>query len=247
MARRIDQYLVEEGFFESRGKAREAIEAGNVLINGVKASKPSQKVPAGAEVSAEAAHPYVSRAGLKLAHALKVFSVNVADTLCLDIGSSTGGFTQVLIESGARHVTAVDVGRDQLHRSLRALKNVSLFEGLDARDLSREHLRYPPNVIVCDASFISLEKILARPLSLTTSEAIFIGLFKPQFQVGKANVGRGGIVRNDKAVDEAWTVFEDWLNDQSWRIEQRTNSPILGGDGNREFLFLARNYSAKTS
>lgn len=239
MAKRIDLLLIERGIFESRAKARAAIEAGNVKADGKTVAKPSQKFDADVEILAKAAHPYVSRAGLKLAHGLSVFEIDIEGRHCLDIGASTGGFTQVLLEAGATHVDAVDVGREQLHASLVSDKRVTNLENHDARTLNRGILTGVPDIVVCDASFIALEKLLERPLSLAALDAVFIGLFKPQFQVGRKNIGRGGIVTDDEAIKTAWLNFSAWLNGIGWQIQKKADSPILGGDGNREYLFLA--------
>lgn len=241
MLQRIDQLLVELGHFESRAKARAAIEAAKVKVDGQTITKASTKVAPDADIEAVPAFEYVSRAGLKLAHALDLFdTIQIAGKACLDIGASTGGFSDVLLRAGALHVWAVDVGRDQLHASLRNDPRVTSLEATDARHLTAEIFSEPPQIVVCDASFIALEKLLSVPLALADQDADFVGLFKPQFQVGRANIGRGGIVRDIDAVDAAWNEFEIWLSTQDWTCRERVDSPIRGGDGNREFLFHAR-------
>lgn len=236
---RADRLLVRLGHFESRASARAAIEAGLVTANGALVAKPSQAISADDRIEATRAHPYVSRGGLKLAHALDTFGVSPKGRVCLDIGSSTGGFTDVLLRRGAAHVVAVDVGRDQLHPSLGESPNVASLEGTDARALSSREVSEPPSLVVCDASFIALEKLMERPLSLAAPGADAILLFKPQFQVGRAFVGRGGIVTDPAAVEQAENLFEDWLDGQGWSITERTDSPIKGGDGNAERLLHA--------
>ena len=237
---RADRLLVDRGLFESRASARAAIEAGGVTADGAVVTKPAQMLARDAVIEAMPAHPYVSRAGLKLAHGLDVFGVDPADRVCLDVGASTGGFSDVLLRRGARHVTAVDVGRGQLRARLADHPKLTSFEARDARDLTAADLPEPPSLIVCDASFIALEKLLGVPLSLATEGADLIALFKPQFQVGRKHVGRGGIVRNSAAVDEAAAALEAWLIDQGWPVRDWTDSPILGGDGNAERLVFAR-------
>lgn len=240
MKERADKILVSLGHFDSRASARAAIEAGGVTVNGQTIRKPSEMINPGAEISATAAHPYVSRGGLKLAHGLATFSVPVEGRICLDIGASTGGFTDVLLRAGATHVYAVDVGRDQMHVSLRDHPKVTVMEGQDARALTRTDLLDAPQLLVCDASFIALEKLLEVPLSLAAAQADFVGLFKPQFQVGRGNVGKKGIVTDADAIETARQHFAEWMKEKGWPILQWTASPVLGGDGNAEHLFYAR-------
>jgi len=238
---RADRILVVLGHFESRAAARAAIEAGRVRVEGEIVRKPSQTISAGALIDAEPAHPYVSRGALKLAHALDVFGVDPQGLVCLDIGASTGGFTDVLLRRGAAHVTAVDVGRDQLRDAIALDARVRSLEALDARLLTSDHLTNGhPQLIVRDASFIGLEKVLRPPLSLAASDAVLVALFKPQFQVGREHVGKGGLVTDAGAVDAAATALTEWLGSQRWQIGEWTDSPIKGGDGNAERLFVAR-------
>lgn len=239
-ARRLDVELVRRGLMASRAQARAAVEAGKVLVDGAVAAKPGLSVSAQSVIAAEPAHPWVSRGGLKLEHALDTFGVDPAGRACLDVGSSTGGFTDVLLSRGARRVVAVDAGRDQLHAKLRDNSRVVSLEATDARDLTAELLGEPPSLIVVDASFIGLAKLLARPLELAAKDATLVGLFKPQFEVGPAHVGRGGIVSDQAAVECSAAEFEVWLKQQGWPIQAWTQSPIAGGDGNRERLFIAR-------
>jgi len=171
--------------------------------------------------------------------ALEVFGLDAAGRAVLDIGASTGGFTQVLLEAGARHVVAVDVGHGQLHARLAEDPRVTRLEARDARSLTREDLPEPPCLLVCDASFIGLEKLLARPLDLAAPGADLVALFKPQFQVGRAHVGRGGVVRDGAAVSRAAEALSDWLSSAGWPVQGWCESPIAGGDGNRERLVHA--------
>lgn len=239
MKDRADKLLVSLGLFESRAAARAAIDAGNVTAGGVLVRKPSQILSSEDDIAATPAHPYVSRGGLKLAHGLDVFGVNPEGRLCLDIGASTGGFTDVLLRAGADHVVAVDVGRGQFHASLAADPRVTSLEAQDARALTSEMLGGAPSLLVCDASFIALEKLLSVPLSLASDRAEFVGLFKPQFQVGRDHVGKGGLVTDTQAADRAASDFADWMAMQGWPISAWTDSPIMGGDGNAERLFHA--------
>jgi 23S rRNA (cytidine1920-2'-O)/16S rRNA (cytidine1409-2'-O)-methyltransferase len=239
MKDRADKLLVFLGHFDSRAGARAAIEAGRVTANGVTVAKPSQMISADDAITAEPAHPYVSRGGLKLAHALEAFGVDPAGRHCLDIGASTGGFTDVLLRAGAAHVTAIDVGREQFHASLHGNPRVTLLEGQDARTLTAAMMPAPPSLLVCDASFIGLEKLLDVPLSLAAPGADFVGLFKPQFQVGRPHVGKGGLVTDAAATERAAEAFALWMKEKGWPIHAWTASPISGGDGNAERLFHA--------
>lgn len=236
---RIDKVLVEIGRFDSRASAQAAIAAGKVKVSGRLITKASEKVAPSAKIEAEAEHPWVSRAGLKLAHAMDIFNVDPSGWLCLDVGASTGGFTEVLLAHGAPSVIAVDVGRDQLHSRLQTDARVTSLEGTDARSLTPEIVGAPPRLIVCDASFISLHKLLSVPLSLAAHDAVLIALFKPQFEVGRENVGKGGIVTNTRAIERAEEAFVIWLAEKGWRVRARTDSPIKGGDGNTERLIYA--------
>ncbi|MDJ0920526.1 MAG: TlyA family RNA methyltransferase [Henriciella sp.] len=237
---RADKVLVALGHFDSRSAAQAAIAAGTVTVEGRVLSKPSEKIAPNARIIAEPPHPWVSRAGVKLAHALDVFGVDPTGCHCLDVGASTGGFTQVLLERGAASVVSVDVGRDQLHPRIAADPRVKSREATDARALTPEDLGQPPQLIVCDASFISLSKLLGVPLSLAAARAMLIALFKPQFEVGREHIGKGGIVTDTEATARAETTFGKWLTDQSWTVEARTDSPIKGGDGNAERLIFAK-------
>lgn len=237
---RADRLLVDLGFFDSRAAARAAIEAGGVRADGRKVLRPAQKLAPGARIEAVPAHPFVSRGGVKLAHAIKAFGIEVAGRHCLDIGASTGGFSDVLVQAGACHVTAVDIGRGQFHERLRADKRITVHEGLDARRLEPAHMPAPPGLIVVDVSFISLAKLLAGPLALGASQGELIALFKPQFEIGRAHIGKGGLVRADAPVDDAAEALETWLAGAGWPVQAWTQSPVPGGDGNQERLLHAR-------
>ncbi len=239
--RRLDVELVRRGLAPSRAQASEAIAAGKVRVDGVAAVRPGQQVGDASRIEADQLHPWVSRGGLKLAHALDVFGVDPSGRHCLDIGSSTGGFTDVLLSRGAQRVVAVDVGAGQLHPRLRSDSRVVSLESTDARSLDAARVLAPPTLIVCDASFISLSKLLERPLALAASGALLVGLFKPQFEVGREHVGKGGRVTDEEATARARDRFATWLTGIGWCVENWVESPIRGGDGNREWLFIARN------
>lgn len=236
---RLDQLLVERGFFASRARARDAVLRGTVLVEGEAAVKAGQLVAATASVSvADPAQGYVSRAALKLLHGLDAFEIDPAGCMALDVGASTGGFTQVLLERGARHVLAIDVGRDQLAETLREDRRVTSIEGLNARELERSHLgNLKIDLIVSDVSFISLKLALPPALALAERGAKALLLVKPQFEVGREKIGKGGILRDR---EDGVRVAEDlrlWLDQQpGWRATGLVPSPIEGGDGNREFL-----------
>jgi 23S rRNA (cytidine1920-2'-O)/16S rRNA (cytidine1409-2'-O)-methyltransferase len=242
--RRLDAALVERGLSPSRAQARAAIEAGRVRVDGVVVDKPSRWVDPVAVIEAGRAHPWASRGGLKLDHAFSVFGVDVSGRACLDIGASTGGFTDVLLARGAKRVLAVDVGRDQMLARLKADPRVVSREGLDARALTPEllveALGEPPSMVVCDASFISLAKVAGPALDLAAHDAELVALMKPQFEVGRAHIGKGGVVTDAAAIDAAAREVETWLQRSGWTVVGWTDSPIAGGDGNRERLAHAR-------
>ncbi len=244
--RRLDQALVEAGLAPSRARARALIEAGAVRVDGAPASEPAQTVPPGTALALAAdPNPYVSRAALKLAHALDAFGLDPAGAVALDLGASTGGFSQVLLEHGAAEVWAVDVGHGQLAPQLRADPRIRAIEGLNARDLTEAHVP-APDWIVADLSFISLTKALPSALVLALPGAVLIALIKPQFEVGPAHVGKGGIVRDPAAISRARSGIAGFLTQSGWRITGETESPIRGGDGNAEFLVAARKAVVKT-
>lgn len=236
---RLDRTLEARGLLPSRARARDAVLRGTVTINGAPATKPSQMVSETDEIAvADPAAAYVSRAAPKLIAGLDAGGIDVAGKTCLDIGSSTGGFTEVLLERGALKVIAVDVGHEQMVEPLRSDKRVTLFEDFNARDLTREHVPDPVDLLVCDVSFVSMEKVLAAPLALCRPGAEAVLLFKPQFEVGREHVGRGGIVTNEEAVGEAKLRTALFLGTQGWSFRTETPSPIAGGDGNREIVVV---------
>ena len=237
--KRIDVLLVERGLFESRSKARAAIEAGGVRVDGLVVSKPSEAVSETADIEAVAAHPWVGRGALKLAHALDVWEISAAGKAVLDVGASTGGFTQVCLKDGARRVYAVDVGRGQLHPLVAGDPRVVNLEGLDARRLEPSHLTEPPQLIVCDASFIGLQKALPAALGLAAPGADLIALVKPQFEVGPERVGKGGVVKDEAARQDALEGVRRFLTASGWRVIAAVDSPVEGSDGNREYLLHA--------
>jgi 23S rRNA (cytidine1920-2'-O)/16S rRNA (cytidine1409-2'-O)-methyltransferase len=237
--RRADVALVERGFYASRARAQEAIAAGLVTADGRPVRKPSDLISAGAAIEAGQPHPYVSRGGVKLAAALDAFRLDPRGWVCLDVGASTGGFTEVLLQRGAAKVYAVDVGRDQLHPSLRADPRVVSLESTDARALTPDLIPEPADALVSDVSFISLKLVLPAAVRLLKPKAILAVLVKPQFEAGPAHV-RKGIVR-DEAVHRA--VCEDiaaFVRSLGFEVVGVVPSPIEGGDGNREFLLGAR-------
>ena len=237
---RIDQLLVARGLFESRARAQAAIAAGLVRVDGATARKASEAVNADAQIDAEQPHPWVSRGGLKLTHALDVFGVDPNGRFCLDVGSSTGGFTDVLLTRGARRVIAVDTGRDQFHARLRSDPRVALHESCDIRRFTPAPDDERASLIVVDVSFISLSLILPALAPLATADAILIALIKPQFEVGRANIGKNGVVADASARQDAIARIQAKAAAEGWRVDDVIDSPIEGGDGNREYLMLAR-------
>ena len=235
---RADRLLVERGLFDSRTKAQAAIAAGLVTANEAPMRKASEEIAVDAALSATPAHPYVSRGGMKLAAALDHFKFDPQGRICLDVGASTGGFTQVLLERGANCVYAVDVGHGQLHESLRSNSAIVSLEQTDIRTLAHDRFDDPPDLVTVDVSFISLKLALPPALALTKTPAQLIALIKPQFEAGRA-AGKKGIVR-DPAVHAA--VCDDIsavVASLGWRVLGIIPSPIAGGDGNAEFLLGA--------
>lgn len=237
---RIDQLLVARGVFDSRARARAAIEAGLVKADGRLIAKPSEKVAEDAVIEAEAAHRWVGRGALKLERALDLWPVAVEGRVVLDVGASTGGFTEVCLDRGAAHVFAVDVGTGQLHPTLVVDPRVTNLEKTDARDLTPAVIPETPSLIVCDASFISLAKVLPTALDLAGPGADLITLVKPQFEAdGPKSVGKKGVVKDPEAHAAAVARVRDWLEDIGWVVRELADSPITGGDGNVEFLLWA--------
>ena len=241
MKQRADQLLVDRGLAESRGRAQALILAGKVFSAGRRIEKPGQTLPDDLPLDVRGQdHPWVSRGGMKLAHALRHFDLSPAGRVCLDIGASTGGFTDVLLAHGASKVHAVDVGHGQLAWSLRNDPRVVVHEKTNARYLSGATIADPIEALVCDASFIGLATLLPAPLSLCVSGAWAVALIKPQFEAGPEAVGRKGVVR-DPAVHRAVCerVRAWWSRLPGWRLLGVTESPVIGPEGNKEFLIAA--------
>ena len=238
---RADVALVALGLAESRARAQALIMAGVVYTAGARVDKPGQTLRADAPLEVRGAdHPWVGRGGLKLEKALDHFAIDPAGLTCLDVGASTGGFTDVLLHRGAAKVYAVDVGRAQLAWKLRQDPRVAVREGVNARALTAAEVPEPVDLVTCDVSFIGLETVLPAPLALTASGARLIALIKPQFEVGRGQVGKGGIVRDTALHGEVCTRIEAWIGARpGWRVLGLTDSPIEGADGNREFLIAA--------
>ena len=239
---RVDLALVERGLAESRAKAQALVMAGVVFAGERRVEKPGQLIAKdqGLEVRG-AAHPWVSRGGLKLERALEHFAIDPSGAICLDIGASTGGFTDVLLARGARRVYAVDVGQGQLAWRLRGDPRVVVLEKTNARYLTPEQIPEPVDILVCDASFIGLYVVLPRPLSFAAPGARLVALIKPQFEVGRGQVGKGGIVRDPALHRAVCERTEAWLQAlPGWQVLGVTESPIAGGGGNVEFLIAAR-------
>jgi 23S rRNA (cytidine1920-2'-O)/16S rRNA (cytidine1409-2'-O)-methyltransferase len=233
--RRVDRLLVERGLFDSRAKAQAAIEAGLVRTGDAVIRKASDEIAIDAPVSATPAHPYVSRGGVKLAAALDHFGFEVRDLVCLDVGASTGGFTQVLLERGARRIYAVDVGRDQLHASLRGHPDVVSLEQHDIRTLQ---LSQPADLLCIDVSFISLKLVLPAATALIQLNARLVALIKPQFEAGPEH-NKKGIVRDPAVHARICDDIRAHAASLGWRVLDIIPSPIEGGEGNREFLLGA--------
>ena len=237
---RIDLLLVERGLFDSRSRAQAAVAAGRVTVDGRVVSKPSEAVDEDAAITAEAAHPWVGRGGLKLDHALTHWPVPVEGRVVLDVGASTGGFTQVCLSRGAARVYAVDVGRDQLHATLTGDARVVELSGTDARSLDAAIIPQAPDLIVTDVSFIGLAKALPAALALAGPGADLVALVKPQFEAGRDRVGKGGLVKDEAVRRETLAGVAAWLEGEGWTVRDTSDSPITGGDGNAEFLLWAR-------
>jgi len=236
---RLDELLVRRGLFATRSRARDAIERGTVTVGGRAATKPGLAVAEDVAIEVDdPARGYVSRAALKLIAGLDAFGINPAGRLALDIGASTGGFTQVLLERGASQVIALDVGHGQLDSSLRVDPRVAVIEGLNARDLSEEHLDgRRPDLLVSDVSFISLTLALPPALGLAAPGAEGVFLVKPQFEAGREAIGKGGLLRDPEDAPRVAERLRAWLDAvPGWRATGLVASPIEGGDGNREFL-----------
>ena len=239
---RLDQLLVERGLVESRTRAQAMIMAGNVYSDTKRLDKAGQQVKIDISIDIKGQdHPWVSRGGLKLEKGLKHFGVNVEGKTCIDVGASTGGFTDVLLAGGAARVYAVDVGQGQLAWRLRGDERVVVMEKTNARHLSRDDIAEPIDMVVCDASFIGLETVLPAALKLTAPGAHVIALIKPQFEVGKGRVGKGGVVRDPELHQEVCDRIQAWLGGlDGWIVLGLTESPIKGPEGNVEFLICGK-------
>src|SRR5690349_17414056 len=235
---RADRLLVARGLFESRAKAQAAIAAGLVTADDRPVQKPSDELPVDARIAAAAAFPWVSRGGVKLAHALDALRIDVAGKTCLDVGASTGGFTEVLLARGAGRVFAVDVGRDQLHPRLRARPEVVSLEATDIRALAATRVA-PADLVVIDVSFISLRLTLPAALALAAPRAELVALIKPQFEAPRRHRKRG-VVREAAVHAAVCAEIEAFVASLGWTVIGTLPSPIEGGDGNREFLLGAR-------
>lgn len=232
--------LVARGLFDTRARARAAIEAGRVKADGRLIVKPSEQIAEDAEIDAQPAHPWVGRGALKLDHALTLWPVLVEGRVALDVGASTGGFTEVLLNRGADKVFAVDVGFGQMHARVSSDPRVVNLERTDARDLTPDLILQPPSLVVCDASFISLIKVLQVALDLATPGADLVTLVKPQFEADGPGGGKKGVIKDATAHAAAVERVRDWLEALGWTVQATTESPITGGDGNVEFLLWAK-------
>jgi 23S rRNA (cytidine1920-2'-O)/16S rRNA (cytidine1409-2'-O)-methyltransferase len=235
---RADRLLVARGFYESRARAQAAIAAGLVRADGVPVRKASDSIAATAAIEASPEHPYVSRGGVKLAAALDHFHLDVADRVCLDVGASTGGFSELLLERGARRVYAVDVGTRQLHPRLEARSEIVALEQTDIRSLDPARLAELPDFVTVDVSFISLKLVLPAIGKLLRARATMVALIKPQFEAARAAIKKG-IVRDPAVHAAVCDEIAAFVAAQGWRVTGVIPSPIAGGDGNREFLLEA--------
>lgn len=239
--RRLDQLLADRGLAESRTRAQALIMAGLVYEGETRLTKPGQQVAEDAVLDVRGRdHPWVSRGGVKLAHALDAFGLDPAGVTAMDVGSSTGGFTDVLLTRGAAHVIAVDSGTNQLAWKLRQDARVTVLEQTSARVLTPALIGRPYGWVVCDASFIALAKVLEMPLALVTQPATLVALIKPQFEVGRDEVGKGGVVRDPALHRRVCDETSAWLTGAGWNVLGIETSPITGPEGNVEFLIAAR-------
>jgi 23S rRNA (cytidine1920-2'-O)/16S rRNA (cytidine1409-2'-O)-methyltransferase len=234
---RADQLLVERGLAESRARAQALIMAGLVFVGTRKVDKPGQAVADDVVLDVRGRdHPWVSRGGIKLAHALAHFALDVTGAVAIDVGSSTGGFTDVLLTNGAARVYAVDSGTNQLAWRLREDDRVVVHEKTSARILTAAHIPEPVDLIVCDASFIGLAKVLDVPLGFARTGARLVALIKPQFEAGRGEVGKGGVVRDPAVHARVCAEVSEWLTGRGWQVDGVVESPITGPEGNVEFL-----------
>jgi 23S rRNA (cytidine1920-2'-O)/16S rRNA (cytidine1409-2'-O)-methyltransferase len=238
---RVDQLLVARELAESRARAQALILAGLVFSGETRITKAGHSLPEDAALEVRGRdHPWVSRGGVKLAHAIQHFGLTPAGAVAMDVGSSTGGFTDVLLANGATRVFAVDSGTNQLAWKLRQDPRVTVLEQTSARILTPEMIDAPCNWVVCDASFISLAKVLAVPLQLAAAKCQLVALIKPQFEVGKGEVGKGGVVRDPALHARVCDEARGWLESEGWNVQGITESPITGPEGNVEFLISAQ-------
>ncbi len=238
---RPDQLLVERGLAESRTRAQALILAGLVFSGDRRVDKPGQPIAPDAPLDVRGRdHPWVSRGGVKLAHGLDHFAIDPTGMVAIDVGSSTGGFTDVLLTRGAARVYAVDSGTNQLAWKLRQDPRVIVHEQTSARILTRDHIREPVDIVVCDASFIALAKVLERPFAFVRDGAWVVALIKPQFEAGREEVGKGGVVRDRAIHARVCDEVVAWLTGAGWHVAGVTQSPITGPEGNVEFLVAAR-------
>lgn len=242
---RADQMLVERGLAETRSRAQALIMAGLVFAGERKLAKAGEMLAPDAALEVRGRdHPWVSRGGIKLDHGLQHFGIDVTGAIGIDVGSSTGGFTDVLLSRGATKIYAVDVGTNQLAWKLRQDQRVIVLEQLNARFLSEEHVPEAADIIVCDASFIALSKVLAAPLLLAKPGAHLVVLVKPQFEAGRGEVGKGGVVRDPAIHARVCDDAANWVQAQGWEVIGLTPSPITGPEGNVEFLLAAKKMAA---
>ncbi|HMJ93541.1 MAG TPA: TlyA family RNA methyltransferase [Allosphingosinicella sp.] len=242
---RADQLLVDRGLAESRAKAQALILAGLAFSGERKIDKAGQALPEDAPLEVRGReHPWVSRGGVKLAHALDHFGWDVTGAVALDVGSSTGGFTDVLLQRGAAKVFAIDVGTNQLAWKLRQDERVVVHEQTNARYLSEEAVTESVDLIVCDASFISLAKVLDRALDFAKPGGRLVALVKPQFEAERGEIGKGGVVRDPAVHERVCAAASDWVTSRGWTVEGLVESPIKGPEGNVEFLLAARKSGA---
>jgi 23S rRNA (cytidine1920-2'-O)/16S rRNA (cytidine1409-2'-O)-methyltransferase len=237
--KRVDVLLVERGLFESRARARAAIEAGFVVAGGKQVMKASESIAADVEISAQPAHPWVSRGGVKLAGALEAYPIEIESHICLDVGASTGGFTEVLLANGAGLVFAIDVGHGQLHRSLQNHPNIVSMEETDIRNFEGKRLPARPDVVVIDVSFISLKAVLPAALSLAAAPTHLLALIKPQFEAERKH-SKHGIIKNALVHQQVCDDISAFAASLGCTDIQVFPSSIAGGDGNIEFFIGAR-------
>jgi 23S rRNA (cytidine1920-2'-O)/16S rRNA (cytidine1409-2'-O)-methyltransferase len=239
---RLDALLFERGLIESIVRAQALIMSGNVLSGTKRLDKPGEQVASDIPITVRSkGHPWVSRGGIKLAHGLDYFQVNVQGKHCLDIGASTGGFTDVLLAGKASHIVAVDVGHGQFDWKLRNNINVTLLERTNARYLTSELIPKAPDIVVCDASFIGLQTVLPAAMDLASSGASLIALIKPQFEAAKELVGKRGVVWDAKVHEKVCNQIRDWISTlPNWKFLEICESPILGPEGNKEFFLAAK-------